>query len=46
MTCDCGKEIADGEIFNLIINGKIVNVCGDCWWNSLKPKGENNVHTS
>jgi hypothetical protein len=46
MKCDCGKEIEDGEIFNLIIEGKIINVCGECWWNSIKQqsKGENDVH--
>lgn len=37
MKCSCGKEIEEGEIFNFIINGEIVNVCGDCWWESLKP---------
>ena len=46
MKCSCGQEIQEGEIFNLIINEEIVNVCGDCWWNSIrtkpKPKGEEN----
>jgi len=36
MKCSCGKEIQEREIFNLIINGEIVNVCEDCWWNYLK----------
>jgi hypothetical protein len=28
MKCSCGKEIEEGEIFNLIVNGEIVNVGG------------------
>ena len=40
MKCSCGKEIEDGEIFNLIINGEIVNVCGDCWWEDIKNKSK------
>jgi hypothetical protein len=46
MKCSCGKEIQEGEIFSLIINGKIVDVCGDCWWASLKPKGKENERPS
>jgi ribosome-binding protein aMBF1 (putative translation factor) len=43
MLCSlCRKEIEEGEIFNLIVDNKIVTVCGHCWWNSIKqqPKGE------
>ena len=47
MICSlCRKEIEEREIFNLIVDGKIVTVCGDCWWASLKPKGKDDVSTS
>ena len=35
MKCSCGQEIEDGEVFNIIINNDIVNVCANCWWNYI-----------
>jgi hypothetical protein len=29
MTCDCGKEIAEGEIFNLIMSDNFINKMED-----------------